>query len=676
MHRARALAIALALTAATACTSPTTSVPYAEPSPVPAHIEIQYEGHFDGEVFTLTQVGGVVTDSNGAVVSTIGASPEALLATLDAGQFGSTTSATGSEYVAMEQVASSSARRTNGVASGATWDTTRCGPVPNTGTCVRIRMRNLYDTGAITRAHFELTSLTPGSPTTSVYVPQPAVGNETAPPDTTFGVGGASHGLWRYGAVRRSSPTGAGPDVAWVFLGSTSGTFRFDFMGRVRADLVDPSIRVDVASGTTDLPPTYAGGTAADGPASGEVALSSDGRYAAFSSSATNLVAGTTAAVSRVYRADLQTGTIDLVSTGSNLATPETCASSEPSISSDGAVVAFSSTCALEIADTNGVSDVYVRRLSGSVGTILASRARTGASISAPSNDPDLAPSGNWVVFVSTGTLSGPRPAGRTIRDIYRRDVSSLSASTLNIYPVTWYYSSGVGYVWLDADSRDPQVGESSGSTVIAFETDATNAVGGDANGTTDIVAYAMGATAQYAGTRTAISTTVAGANMDGPSTNPAVSDNGAFVMFASTATNAFSTSGTAHVYHRSRLSASTLRLLDRTPNGTVSVGGADQPEFAGTRYVGFRSAAADLTTAGLSGSQIYALDLSATETAFARAFATSLDDSMTAVASNAGIPTFSADDRYAAFVADPALVGSSPAACAYRVPLLDIRGQ
>ncbi|MFI6403397.1 TolB family protein [Streptomyces sp. NPDC050548] len=101
---------------------------------------------------------------------------------------------------------------------------------------------------------------------------------------------------------------------------------------------------------------TAADGTQADG-ASQSVSLSANGRYAAFSSRAANLVPGDTDGVADIFVKDLRTGAIQRV-TGAADGPSDTVA-----LDADGGTAAFSSTATnLVPRDTNGVPDVFIHR--------------------------------------------------------------------------------------------------------------------------------------------------------------------------------------------------------------------------------------------------------------------------------------------------------------------------
>ncbi len=91
-----------------------------------------------------------------------------------------------------------------------------------------------------------------------------------------------------------------------------------------------------------------------------EPVLSGDGRFVAFSSDASNLVAGDTNGASDVFVRDNTTGAVERVSVDST-ATEGDDDPSSPSTSEDGRYVAFNSLASNLVAgDTAGTADVFV----------------------------------------------------------------------------------------------------------------------------------------------------------------------------------------------------------------------------------------------------------------------------------------------------------------------------
>lgn len=114
------------------------------------------------------------------------------------------------------------------------------------------------------------------------------------------------------------------------------------------------------ANAATTTRVTEVGGVEADGPSIGPVFLSGDGRFVAFASDATNLVPGSSG-TTQVYVKDLATGVVERVSSGP--AGEEGNQASFPSaVSSDGRFVVFTSTADdLVLDDTNESMDAFLR---------------------------------------------------------------------------------------------------------------------------------------------------------------------------------------------------------------------------------------------------------------------------------------------------------------------------
>ena len=166
--------------------------------------------------------------------------------------------------------------------------------------------------------------------------------------------------------------------------------------------------------------------------ASGEPAISADGRWVVFSSMATNLVAEDTNALLDVFLRDRQTGRTTLVSAAVGGGTGNLM-SMEPVISADGRWVAFTSYAdnlvpevdeytGEKIADTNEMGDVFVYdRLGGSIHRVSLSS--EGGQSNHNSGSPGISADGRWVTFWSVADNLAPG-AGR---GIYLHDRSTAS---------------------------------------------------------------------------------------------------------------------------------------------------------------------------------------------------------------------------------------------------------
>ncbi len=164
---------------------------------------------------------------------------------------------------------------------------------------------------------------------------------------------------------------------------------------------------------------------------SGQPALSADGRYLAFTSTATNLVPGDSNGAADVFVRDLVTGRATQVSAGPRGA-PGDGPSSAPAISADGRYVAFESLAANLVAgDTNLTWDVFVRdRSLGSTERITVNPGGDQADYA--SRMPVLSPDGRYVAFQSRATNLAPGPRIWD-DDVYAVDRVTHAISRINV---------------------------------------------------------------------------------------------------------------------------------------------------------------------------------------------------------------------------------------------------
>ncbi len=176
----------------------------------------------------------------------------------------------------------------------------------------------------------------------------------------------------------------------------------------------------DVAAGTTTRL-LGLGGAEPNLPALFEPAISADGRWVAFASRASNLVAGDTNAHDDVFVHDLESGTTERVSVGWN-GSQSNHDSEDPVTSADGRFVAFVSRASnLAQGDTNGVRDVFVYDRVAGV-TERANLGPGGSQANGPTqNPPRIAAGGRHVLFhsVATNLVAPPVSGGR----LYLRDL-------------------------------------------------------------------------------------------------------------------------------------------------------------------------------------------------------------------------------------------------------------
>ena len=122
----------------------------------------------------------------------------------------------------------------------------------------------------------------------------------------------------------------------------------------------------DVVNGTTTLVSVSTNGGFGNGISRTPV-MTPDGRYVAFVSAASNLVAGDANGIPDIFVRDMQLGTTTLASPGAmpTSVTPFTSGSASPAITPDGHYVVFYSTATNLVPGVTIVGDIYVRDLVG-----------------------------------------------------------------------------------------------------------------------------------------------------------------------------------------------------------------------------------------------------------------------------------------------------------------------
>ncbi len=150
--------------------------------------------------------------------------------------------------------------------------------------------------------------------------------------------------------------------------------------------------------------------------------VSADGRYALFESSASDLVPNDTNGVSDVFIRDLAAHVTFLVSVGTNQSAGNGV-SYNAALSPDGRFIAFvSSASDLVNGDTNGIPDVFLRDIQAGTTVLVSVGASSGGSpLTAKSDAPVLSPDGRYVAFYTTAAFAlpgNPGPGQVLLRDL------------------------------------------------------------------------------------------------------------------------------------------------------------------------------------------------------------------------------------------------------------------
>lgn len=201
--------------------------------------------------------------------------------------------------------------------------------------------------------------------------------------------------------------------------------------------------------------------------------ISGDGRFVAFSSDATNLVAGDTNGVTDIFVRDLVNGTTTRVSVDS-AGVQGNGASRISTISGDGSLVGFESAATnLVVGDTNGVNDAFVHsRLTGA--TTRVSVSSTGEQGNGASILPDVR-NGRYVAFQSVATNLVADDTNAT-SDVFVHDLVTAGTVRVSVDAAGAQANGFSGSASLSPDGRQ-----------IVFNSDATNLVPDDTNGVGDV---------------------------------------------------------------------------------------------------------------------------------------------------------------------------------------------
>jgi hypothetical protein len=356
-----------------------------------------------------------------------------------------------------------------------------------------------------------------------------------------------------------------------------------------------------LAQTTTTVDVSSAGG-AANG-ASGAVAVSSDGRYLAFTSSATNLVAGDTNGQADVFLRDTQLGTTIRVSVNTPGVQATGGSSTVSDISDDGRYVVFSSTATNLVAgDTNGVEDVFVRDTQLGT-TTRVSISAAGAQANGASTGGSIAVDGSRVAFISTATnLLGPPGDTNGQADAFVRQITGG--------PTTIRVSAAPGPAEGNGAASSAVISADGGT--VAFVSTSSNLVAGDTNGVADVFVHTISTM-----TTQRVSVGAAGAQATAASSGPSLSTDGRYVTFATSSTlDVGDTNGTTDIYRRDRTGATTT-LMSVGAAGAVGNGASSSGWISGGGdYVVFTSNASNLVSGDTNGvSDIFVRDIAKGQT-------------------------------------------------------------
>jgi len=408
------------------------------------------------------------------------------------------------------------------------------------------------------------------------------------------------------GIERASEAFGGGDSLGGGVVAGLSGDGQLVLFQSFSDDLIAPGL--DTGSGdvfvhdrttqlTTRVSAAFGGGQA-NGPSNYGPAISRDGRWVAFESQATNLlaIADGNGLAPDIYLRDLANGTTDMVSISFAGSFPNG-ESIEPAISDDGQVIAFKSEASNLLppgTDTNSDEDVYVYDRTAGTTVRATVRSDTGAQVDLPFPQGGLVVSGDgrFVGFIAFAELD-PDDSNGFDGDAYVFDRTTGKSELVSRTFDGTAASGGCPFVsGISADGR-----------YVAFTSNSVDllAPGQDTSGNTDVFVRdrLLGVTERVSvtsdGTQANFGTLLAVAPQG-------ISADGRFVSFLSNDIPVAPAAVGTHVYVHDRATGTTERVsaaADGTPGSPANML-HPAPLSADGRVVAFGADAANLLGPGL----------------------------------------------------------------------------
>jgi Tol biopolymer transport system component len=341
----------------------------------------------------------------------------------------------------------------------------------------------------------------------------------------------------------------------------------------------------DLQTGETTRVSVSSSGAEANGD-SFAPALSADGRYVAFSSSASNLVDGDTNDANDIFVRDRQANTTTRVSVGSD-GSQANGGSDAPSLSGDGRLVAFASTASNIVnGDVNNLRDAFV--YDRQTGTAVDVSVNTDGTLGdLESATPVLSADGKFVAYQSfaDNLIADDENEGA---DIFVRDLTANTTERVSEY--TGHYEG-------EGDSQRPSI--SADGRYVAFDSDDWDLVWGDTNDSFDVFVNDRATTVT-----TRVSVDDSGTQTNGDSFRPSISADGRYVAYYSEASNLVpgDSNGSTDVFVDDRRSGATKRVSVAAA-GQEASGDSVRPAIDGSGHLAaFESDASNLVPGDTNG--------------------------------------------------------------------------
>lgn len=464
-------------------------------------------------------------------------------------------------------------------------------------------------------------------------------------------------------APSNGSLIGTLPNIVYTPNADYFGSDSFDFKvsdGTADSNIATVSITInsvnDAPTGVPDGPVSFdiSSVDSAELPADWHsyIPVTNDnGRFVAFWSGASNLVADDTNTSYDVFLRDASTGTTERVTVNdagveANTLGTEIANLYPPSISIDGRYIVFDTIADnLSALDTGTFSDIYLRdRLEGTTTAVTAcSSIGTGNSF-----NPSISPDGQHIVF--TSEAADPWPGCDAVNDL--NGVSDIYLKTV-LSP--FYLRASEPALGGDADGPSFEPSISDDGQWVAFTSGATNLIASDTNGRDDVYLKDV-----INGAVVRVSVDSLGAEtIGGKSTSPSINADGTVIAFASKATNLTvgytDPNDDYDVFVRDIVAGTTTRVsVDSAGNPGNGVSG--QPKISKDgRFVVFASLATNLVPKDTNNkADIFIHDLATATTS-----RLSVDGSLNQANGHSGVPALSGNGQYVVFASEASNLAS-----------------
>ncbi len=366
-------------------------------------------------------------------------------------------------------------------------------------------------------------------------------------------------------------------DGTWlVFQTEASNSFLSDSNGWV--DIW----RQNRADGALQRVSLTGAGTATDGASFG-AATSADGRHIAFTSIAANMLAEDMNGMADIFRRDMETGALLLISINSDGRAGNNV-SFGATITGDGSKLAFLSAASdLVTADTNNAIDVFLRDLSANSMRLVSTAADGSQGNAGALNRPAISADGRFVAFDSLASnLLADDSNGRD--DVFLKDMLTGAVTRVSTAADGTQQNGGIQGTLRPVISADGRY--------VAFASSASNLVAGDTNNAIDVFRRDM-----LTGAIERVSITAGGVQGQRDSLDATISADGRFIAFTSLAPDfaADDRPASADIFLKDMQSGA-LMLLSRNLSGVPGLGESVNAAISadGLR-IAFASTVADL---------------------------------------------------------------------------------